>query len=295
MSTSMGTRRSAIPLSPELVADLGDLAQAMAAELAELAADMRADGVVLAALKSSDVDPVTEADRAVELRARELLAQHRPDDGLLGEEGGQSVEGTSGLTWVIDPIDGTVNYMYGLPCCVSLAVVWGTPEPETWTVVAGAIHRIDADIAVAATMDSAAIRTRPVVESISVRSEATLGHTLVGTGFGYRSGLRAQQGRIIAELLPQVRDIRRVGSAANDLASVAMGALDVYYELALKPWDFAAGSLIVERAGGEVLGIADFHESRLIVAGNPTIAREVRNALITAGVADVEFEPADLD
>ena len=237
---------------------------------------------------------VTAADSAVEAMLIEKIQAHFPDHSINAEESGDHDLG-SDHKWYIDPIDGTVNYMYGLPCCVSLAVVWGTPEPETWTVVAGAIHRIDADIAVAATMDSAAIRTRPVVESISVRSEATLGHTLVGTGFGYRSGLRAQQGRIIAELLPQVRDIRRAGSAANDLASVAMGALDVYYELALKPWDFAAGSLIVERAGGEVLGIADFHESRLIVAGNPTIAREVRNALITAGVADVEFEPADLD
>jgi myo-inositol-1(or 4)-monophosphatase len=121
------------------VLELRDMAESIAREAGRLAFTRRAEGVSIAASKSSLEDVVTEADREVETLIRSRLAELRPDDAFLGEESGAE-GGSSGLTWVVDPIDGTVNYLYGIPdYCVSIAVVEGDPDPATWTALAGVV------------------------------------------------------------------------------------------------------------------------------------------------------------
>ncbi|GAA3767319.1 inositol monophosphatase family protein [Streptomyces phyllanthi] len=202
--------------------------------------DSRPDDLGVAATKSSAVDVVTEMDIASEKLITGLLADRRPDDGVLGEEGA-SVEGNSGVEWVIDPLDGTVNYLYGLPSwAVSIAarvdgetvvgVVYAPLRGETYRAVLG---------------EGAYVNDRPA----RVRPAPALELALVGTGFGYLPHRRATQADVVRELIPQVRDIRRGGSAAIDLCDVAVGRLDGYYERGLNPWDYAAGDLVAREAG----------------------------------------------
>ncbi|GII98001.1 myo-inositol-1(or 4)-monophosphatase [Sediminihabitans luteus] len=234
------------------VDDLRALAVRLATEAGSLVREGRPDTVEVAATKSSAVDVVTQMDADSEALLRRVIASERPDDAVLGEEDGHSTGG-SGLTWVVDPIDGTVNYLYGVgPHAVSVAVVVGEPDPTTWTVLAGAVHCVNdgrtwsAGLGAGATLDGRPVRVndpRPLAES------------LCGTGFGYAAERRAAQAAVLVEVLPRVRDIRRLGSAAVDLCLVASGALDVYYERGLNPWDMAAGLLVVEEAGGVVRGL----------------------------------------
>jgi myo-inositol-1(or 4)-monophosphatase len=233
-------------------AELLALAERFARAAGDLVRDGRPDQVDVAATKSSPVDVVTERDLASEALLRSLIAEHRPDDGILGEED-EPVAGTSGLTWVLDPIDGTVNYLYGIPAyAVSVAVVAGPPVPERWTAVAGVVHSVadgrtfTAGRGLGARQDGRPLRAnaaRPLAES------------LVGTGFAYTTQRRTEQGRLLAELLPQIRDVRRIGAAALDLCSIAAGGLDLYYERGLKPWDLAAGTLVAIEAGAVVTGL----------------------------------------
>ncbi|MFN2615998.1 MAG: inositol monophosphatase [Thermoleophilaceae bacterium] len=217
--------------------------------LAERAA--RAAGEVLMArlegpakgveLKSSETDPVSDADRLAEQTITELLAAERPRDGLLAEEGGRS-QAESGRRWVVDPLDGTVNFLYGLPVwCVSVALEDG--EGTALGVVhdpgRGETYR-------AARGRGCELNGRPV----GVRPCEGLETALVATGFAYERERRASQAEVVQRLLPRVRDIRRAGAAALDLAWLAAGRLDGYYERGLKPWDWAAGRLLVEEAGG---------------------------------------------
>lgn len=234
-------------------ASLLAIARSIAVEAAHLARQRRQDGVEIAASKSSPEDVVTAADREVEQLVRRRLAQARPDDGFLGEESG-SDGGTSGLTWVVDPIDGTVNYLYGIPAyAVSIAVVEGDPDPATWTALAGTVVNgatgevFTASRGGGAERDGAALRAS---------APSSLALALVGTGFGYDAARRRRQGAVVQQLLGSVRDIRRIGSAALDLCSVATGRLNAYYERGLKPWDLAAGALIAEEAGVRVAGLA---------------------------------------
>ena len=195
---------------------------------------------VLAA-KSSPTDAVSEADLAAERAIREVLARRRPDDGVLGEEGTGDVPGTSGLRWVVDPLDGTVNYLYGIPqWCVSVAVQEGE---ET---LAGVIDDPVRGEVFAATADGPA---RVGDEELAGSDCAELGRALVATGFGYESEVRRAQSAVVAEVLPRARDIRRAGSAALDLAWLAAGRYDAFYERGVKLWDVAAGLLLCERAG----------------------------------------------
>ncbi|CAG6397520.1 inositol monophosphatase [Streptomyces cocklensis] len=202
--------------------------------------DGRPADLGVAATKSSQVDVVTEMDIAAEKLITDHIGRLRPDDGLLGEEGA-SRAGTSGVRWVIDPLDGTVNYLYGLPSwAVSIAAEWdgevvvGVVEApmrgETYQAVLGG----------GALVNGAPARRRPAPE---------LSHALVGTGFGYVAQRRAAQAEVVRTLLPQVRDIRRGGSAAIDLVDVGCGRLDAYYERGLNPWDLAAGDLFAREAG----------------------------------------------
>jgi myo-inositol-1(or 4)-monophosphatase len=223
-----------------LKAELLEIALDAAHRAGAFLRDGRPDDLGVAATKSSAVDVVTEMDIASEKLITGFLADHRPDDGVLGEEGA-SVEGSSGIQWVIDPIDGTVNYLYGLPSwAVSIAA---RKDGET---IVGVVHTpMRGETCRAVLGEGAYVNDRPA----RVRPAPAFGLALVGTGFGYLAERRARQAEVVRHLVPEVRDIRRGGSAAIDLCDVATGRLDAYYERGLNHWDYAAGDLIAREAG----------------------------------------------
>ncbi len=220
---------------------LRDLALEVARQAAALVAGRRATGVSVADTKSSGTDVVTEADRASEELIRGLLIAARPDDAILGEEGDDR-PGTSGVRWIVDPIDGTVNFLYGLPqYAVSIAAEW---QGE---IVAGAVVNVPSGVEYAAarghgsTRDGVPLRVRPA---------PPLHERLIMTGFGYIREVRVHQAACIQRLLPEIRDIRRMGSSALDICQVAEGTADGYVEEGSQPWDWAAASLVLTEAGG---------------------------------------------
>jgi len=238
------------------------------------------------ATKTSPSDVVTATDRAAEALLREMLAAQRPDDGVLGEEAGWE-PGRSGLTWVVDPIDGTVNYTYGIPAyTISVAVVTGRPDaPGEWQTLAGCVHDVPssetwtAGLGVGARLDGRPLTTRPA---------PPLEGALVATGFGYRVERRRAQARVVAGLLPRVRDIRRVGSSSLDLCGVAGGRYDAYYERGLHVWDFAAAILVATESGVTVVGPGGGPPSgELLVAA--------RRPLLDALAAELAAAGADRD
>ncbi len=258
---------------------LHDIASLLAREAGALVKRGRAEAHVTTT-KSSHIDIVTQMDTAAEQLLRTRLASLRPDDSILGEEG-SDVHGTSDVTWVIDPIDGTVNYLYGLPhYAVSVAAVTGGADPTTWTAQAGAVCD-GSGVLWSAARGHGAWR-----EGVRLNrdSSAPLDATLLATGFQYIAERRTAQGRIVAAMLGSVRDIRRLGAASVDLCLVAAGEIDAYYEHGLKPWDHAAGALIAAEAGVKVAGIdggpADEH---LLIAAMPETWDELRDALVEAG------------
>jgi myo-inositol-1(or 4)-monophosphatase len=196
--------------------------------------------------KSTPTDLVSEADHAAEKLIRDRLAAARPDDGVLGEEGGDRA-GTSGLHWIVDPLDGTVNFLFGVPqWAVSVAC-----EDADGALV-GVVYDPLRDELFAAERDGApTLNGAPIAASTRV----DMATALVGTGFGYDAEIRRAQAAVVARLLPDVRDIRRLGSAAIDLAWTACGRLDAYYEHGLNAWDLAAGRLICERAGLTIVAL----------------------------------------
>lgn len=198
-------------------------------------------------VKSSETDPVSDADREAEEAIAAGLARERPEDGLLAEEGAETAA-ASGRRWVVDPLDGTVNFLYGHPAwCVSVAV-----EDEE-SAIAGVVHAPAFGETFTAVRGGGAFLDG---EPAGLRSGSSLGTALVATGFGYAPERRARQAEELIRVLPRVRDIRRGGSAALDLAWVAAGRLDGYFEYGLKPWDWAAGRLLVEEAGGATRPLA---------------------------------------
>jgi myo-inositol-1(or 4)-monophosphatase len=257
------------------------LARSLACEAGALVRDGRPARVEVAATKSSAVDPVTEMDRASEALLRARLAAERPHDAILGEEG-DDVPGTSGLTWVLDPIDGTVNYLYGVASyAVSVAVVAGPVDPERWTALAGCVHSVvDGRTWTAARGGGAERDGTP----LHVNRPASLAGSLLATGFGYASERRAEQARVLVDVLPRVRDIRRLGSAAIDLCLLADGAVDLYYERGLNPWDLAAGALVAAEAGAWVGGLRGRGPgTTMTVAGAPPVVDELVRLLEDAG------------
>lgn len=253
--------------------DLLSLAVDVVREAAELIAGGRASARDGMTVKSSPVDVVTAVDTAAEQLVVARLLGARPEDGVLGEEGADR-PGTSGVRWVIDPIDGTVNFLYGLPAyAVSVAaevdgevragVVLNVATGELFTATAGGgAHLVSGDGAEPLRLTG----SRPV----------SLEQSLVATGFGYRVEQRREQGAVVARLLPLVRDIRRHGSAALELCAAAAGRVDAYYELDLKPWDHAAGALIAAEAGLVVAGLAGRpFADPLAVAVAPTVAPDL--------------------
>jgi myo-inositol-1(or 4)-monophosphatase len=222
-------------------AELRDLAVAVAREGAALARRMRDEGVDVADTKSSATDVVTRADRAVEELLRDRLLGQRPDDAVLGEEGDDHA-GSSGVRWILDPIDGTVNYLYGIrDCAVSVAA------EQDGVLVAGAVVGIGSDVEYAAALDHGATRNGT---TISVRPSPPVAERLVMTGFGYRPEVRTHQAQCLAKLLPVVRDIRRIGSSALDICHVADGSADAYVEEGSMPWDWSAAAVVLREAGG---------------------------------------------
>jgi len=270
-----------------------DLARTIAIEAGELATRRRSEGVEVAATKSTIVDVVTEADREVELLIRNRINDARPDDAVLGEEGGLgeqggSASGTSGLTWVVDPIDGTVNYLYGIPhYAVSIAVVEGEPDPLTWTGLAGCVLNPAIGELYTGARGEGAFLGGSNGRDVPIRTAAPvpLELALINTGFAYNAITRGRQGEVVTRLLPMVRDIRRMGTASLDLCMVASGRANAYFERTLSPWDHAAGAIIAREAGAVVTGFGDAAPSRdFILAAEPNLAEVLEPLLIELGV-----------
>ncbi|BDZ39363.1 inositol monophosphatase family protein [Microbacterium suwonense] len=258
--------------------DLGALAAEIAREAGDLAKRRRAEGVALAATKSTLADIVTDADREVEELIRQRLRVERPDDGFLGEESGAE-RGTSGLTWVVDPIDGTVNYAYGISAySVSIAVVEGEPDPEQWVGVAGAVAApMLGELFTAVRGEGAwldGIR-------LSVTTDTPAG-ALLGTGFGYDPATHDGDLAMVRRVMTMARDLRRMGSAAIDLSYVAAGRLDGFFERGLNPWDFAAGAILVQEAGGSVSRLELDSARPMVIAGGPAVHDRLQS--IVSGV-----------
>ncbi len=255
------------------------LAVDLAVRAGALALDMQA-GLGAPDTKSSPTDVVTAADRASETLLADGIRAARPDDGILGEEGADAT-GTSGVRWVIDPIDGTVNYLYGLPqWAVSIGVeidgvrragvVHDPAKGETFTATLGG----------GAFLNGAPLRCSAAVD---------LGQALVATGFGYDARRRAAQAALLPALLPTVRDLRRLGAGALDLCAVACGRVDAYYEQGLSPWDMSAGLLVATEAGARVGGLRGAQPGYpMVVAAAPGVFGALHDLLVAL---DADADP----
>src|SRR5450631_2355397 len=264
---------SKTPAEP-LLRELEDLATAAARAAGRFIVQERPRGLGVLDTKSSVNDIVTVMDQQSEALLRAHLLGARPDDAILGEEDG-AWQGTSGITWVIDPIDGTVNYLYEIPAyCVSVAAVIGVAgKAGQWQPLAGAIcNPLTAEIFHARAGGGAHVRKADDDTAIRVNTVDVLLHSLVATGFGYLPEVRRRQGQVLAAILPEIRDIRRAGSAALDLCAVARGTVDAYYESGLNPWDLAAGWIIATEAGALVSGLNTMGPGQeAVVAAGPGI------------------------
>ncbi|MHB1539433.1 MAG: inositol monophosphatase family protein [Solirubrobacteraceae bacterium] len=276
------------------VAQLPQLACTLAREAGELLRERYDSGSITGVQsKSTPTDLVSEADLAAERLLRARIRHARPHDGILGEEG-EDVHGSSGLRWVIDPLDGTVNFLFGIP---------------QWSVSV-AVQEVGEGAGAAAAVETAQSQQQPAEPLLGARTLAAaiydpcrgemwsavrdgealldgapvhgsrrheLATAMLATGLAYDARLRARQARVLARLIPRVRDIRRLGSAALDLAWAAAGRYDAYYERAVEPWDVAAGVLICEAAG---LVVAELPEQDGLPAGvlaaAPGIAQELQ-------------------
>ncbi len=259
--------------------ELMELAERVAREAGRLIVDERPRGLEVSDTKTTSTDIVTEMDKRSERLIVDRLTATRPDDGLLGEEGA-SRDGTSGVRWVVDPIDGTVNYLYEIPAyAVSIAA---TVDGE---VVAGAVvNPAVGEVWTAARGHGAwldGVPLRPV-------GAPAMDQALVATGFGYDARRRARQAELLAVVLPRVRDVRRMGAASLDLCAVATGRVDGYYEQGLQPWDLAAGGLVAEEAGARVTGLHGRAAGEALVVA-------AREPLAGALVALLESLDADRD
>jgi myo-inositol-1(or 4)-monophosphatase len=261
----------------ELAAQAARMAGALLKERARAGAEREISA------KSTPTDLVSEADLASERAIRKLLRERRPDDGFLGEETGGAEQGASGLSWVVDPLDGTINFLFGIPqWCVSVAVrdnrgtvagaVYDPNREELFTatregpaLLVGSGRAVELSRAAAGPADPALPGAGPAAARVAggpagAPSAAWAGGTpddglagaMVATGLAYEADVRRAQARVLERLVPRVRDIRRFGSAALDLTWTAAGRYDAYFERSVKPWDIAAGALICERAGLEV-------------------------------------------
>lgn len=276
------------------VTELRAICEQLARQGGELVATGRArldaDGALRPAeTKSSEVDPVTVVDKACERFIAGELARLRPGDGIVGEEG-SSTESETGVEWIIDPIDGTVNFLYGLDnYAVSIGVA------VNGELAAGAVFNPQSDeLFSAAAGQGATVERDGESSELRASHETTLALSLVATGFSYSAAWREQQARILASVLPAVRDIRRSGSAALDLCNVAAGRVDAYYEHGTHPWDYAAGAIIATEAGARVNhpGLnASGHNGALTVAAGPGVWEQVCELLNNIGASSPLTSP----
>jgi len=210
-------------------------------------------------------DFVTEVDQAAE---REIIASIRksyPDHAFLAEEGGAS--GTGETVWIIDPLDGTTNFLHGNPVfCVSIAcqirgrlehaVVYDPMRQEIFTASRGGGAHVDN-------------------RRLRVSAQRTLDGALIGTGFPYRENIRYldEYLNMMKAVMQNTAGIRRPGSAALDLAYVAAGRLDAFWELGLSPWDTAAGTLLIQEAGGRIgtLSGGEYTQGGNVLCGTPKV------------------------
>ena len=256
------------------------LARELGDEAAELVSAGRAAAVVDIDTKSDPTDVVTAMDRACEALLRERLSVERPEDGVHGEEHSEH-DGTSGVRWIIDPIDGTVNYLYGLEnYSISIAV------EVDGELVAGVVTKPATGEQFHAARGRGAFLDR---WPIGCSAPESLDLSLVATGFGYLPERRAAQGNLIGALLPQIRDVRRMGSAALDLCNVAAGRIDAYYEWGTHIWDWAAGAVICREAGVDVRLPLD--DEGLVVAAAPSVADALNDTI--RGLIQPEWEVPD--
>jgi len=264
------------PLTPPPERPTGRELLSLAEEAAAAAGALLREGQAAAPrevdTKTSLTDMVSERDRASEQLIAGTILGSRPDDAILGEEGGAAGPGTSGVRWVVDPLDGTTNYLYGYP---------------GWAVSIAA--EVDGEVAAGVVYDPTHDETFCAVRGegswcngrrLAVRGAPSLALALVGTGFSYDAAARARQGLEVARVLPRVRDVRRAGAASLDLCWVALGRLDAYYERGLQPWDWAAGMLVASEAGAIVTELAD----GTAVAAPPALHQDLVDLLRSAGV-----------
>ena len=256
-------------MSSENAHDLLKLATEVATEAARLIVERRRGTITVADTKSTVTDIVTAVDRESEELIRARVLEARPDDSFLGEEG-DDVNGSSGVRWVVDPIDGTVNYLYDIPTyAVSIAV-----EVDGQTVAGVVVDAPKGEVFTATLADGRPIR---------VSDCSDLGKALVGTGFGYDATRRQVQAEVIQQLITKVRDIRRIGVGAIDLCYVACGRLDAVFERGLNPWDYGAGALIASEAGATVGGLDGAPVSpEMSIAATPAVFKPLHDALAAA-------------
>lgn len=259
--------------SATLTADLLRIARDVAYAAASFLRDERPRELQVTA-KSSPTDVVTQMDRAAEELLASRILKVRPDDGILGEEGGER-PGTSSVRWIVDPLDGTTNYLYGIPLwSVSVGV------EISGRVVAGVVCAPELGLTYAAGLGLGATEeSRHGVRPITASGATDLGHALLSTGFGYDSAQRQRQAEALVSVAPRVRDVRRLGSAAIDLCWVAAGLTDAYVEERLHPWDVAAGALIAREAGAIVVGDDDPVHAPFVMASAPGIAQALAGLL----------------
>ena len=260
---------------PELLDELHDIAIAAGHEAAALARDGQRAGVTVAATKSSATDVVTEMDRRSEALLVDRILSRRPDDGIVGEEGSDHV-GETGVRWILDPIDGTVNYLYGQPSwAVSIAA-----EIDGVVVVGVVVAPVLGETYVAALGRGARLHDGDGVRTLRVNDPVDLPAALVATGFGYTRERRTSQARVVAGVIPDVRDVRRLGACSIDLCHVAAGRVDAYYERGPQAWDLAAGGLVAQEAGARVEGLhGALAGDELILAAGPHLFRPLHDLL----------------
>ena len=252
-------------------ADLLALAVDIANEAAAVVAKYAAERTYVVETKSTPTDLVTEADRETEALIVRRVLSARPGDGLLGEEGANR-EAASGIRWVIDPIDGTTNFVYGIPAySVSIGV------ERDGKMVAGVVHDVALGHSYTAALGGGAHMNG---HSIHTSGKTDLSTALMGIGFAYDPARRDTQAHFYDRVMLDIRDVRRMGSAALDLCRVACGQLDGYFEFQLNPWDIAAGGIIVCEAGGVTTG---FHgrtfEEGYVLAATPALAAPMQAVL----------------
>lgn len=260
--------------SDELVDELVSLARRAALSAGALLRDERPRDLEVTA-KSSPTDVVTQMDRAAEIHLAGILLDARPGDGLLGEEGGERA-GTSSVRWIVDPLDGTTNYLYGIPLwSVSVAA------EVSGAVVAGVVYAPELGLTYVAGLGRGAQEESPQgTRALTASAVTDLSQALLSTGFGYDSDQRRRQAEALVAVAPRVRDVRRLGSAAIDLCWVAAGLTDAYVESRLNPWDVAAGALIAREAGAVVVGEDDPVRAPFVLASAPGIAADLERLLI---------------